>query len=336
MGFSIFAWAWKPRREEPLIEPVSKETMVSEVRRLGHDQILLEQGPFQVLAVSPRQVPAMLLEIGRLREVTFRQIGEGTGAAVDLDRFDEHYQQLILWNRERQEIVGAYRLAVVDQTVRQYGSSALYTASLFHLSNAFFEELGPAVELGRSFIRAEYQRRPHTLLFLWRGIGRYLERFPRHRTLFGPVSISARYSLQSRSAIAEYLDRSTPDEPLRRHVKPRRRFRSAASGVQREEVLTVEALDQLVRSTGVEPDSRGIPVLLRHYLGLGGRALAVSVDPSFGGCLDALVVVDLRMTETRLLDKILGWPTASAHAQRASRGPFRRTECDGPIDLVKV
>jgi Acetyltransferase (GNAT) domain len=306
MGLGLLERAWKPRLPLSLILPLPAETLNSEIQRLAPEQFLLEQGPFVVLLARPSQIPALLLEVGRLREVTFRLVGEGTGAAFDLDTFDQHYDQLILWNREHREVVGAYRLAPADQTLQRHGPAGLYTASLFRLSARFFHELGPAIELGRSFIRPEYQRKPQSLFMLWRGIGRYLDRYPSHRILFGPVSISARYSSEARSAMATYFDHCNGDEHLRRHVQPKRRFRLIGHRTPIERALTLEDLDRIVRSSGVEPDSRGIPVLLRHYLNLGGRVLSVSVDPSFGSCLDALIVVDLRLPGSKLLDRVFG------------------------------
>lgn len=305
-------WDWaKKGRPLPPIAPLPSQVLSVEVERLTSDQILHEQGPYVVLVAKPPQIPALLLEVGRLREATFREVGEGTGAAVDLDAFDEHYDQLILWNRERREVVGAYRLTPADQALRRHGPPGLYTASLFQLNAAFFDELGPAIELGRSFIRPEYQRRPQTLLLLWRGIGRYLERYPAHGSLFGPVSISSQYSSAARAAMVEYFERCSEAESLRRLVKPRRRFRGggAPSGCPR--LLTIDELDEYVRRNDAEPDRRGIPVLLRHYLNLGGRVLALSVDPWFGNCLDALVVVNLRQPGTKLRDRVLAKRTAS-------------------------
>jgi putative hemolysin len=119
-------------------------------------------------------IPHLLDEIGRLREITFRAVGEGTGHARDLDSFDDHYEHLFIWNRKREEVVGAYRVGRVDEIRRRAGTRGLYTASLFRYRSPFFQLLGPTLELGRSFVRPEAQRSFAPLLLLWKGIGEYL------------------------------------------------------------------------------------------------------------------------------------------------------------------
>ena len=141
-------------------------------------------------------------EIGRLREQTFRASGEGTGKARDLDRFDAYYTHLVLWNQERREIAGAYRICNVQHVLHRYGMRGLYTATLFRFQPKFFAKVGPALELGRSFVHLDYQRQYAPLLVLWKGIGSYLVRHPETPILFGAVSISADYSPASRQVPA--------------------------------------------------------------------------------------------------------------------------------------
>lgn len=328
---------WGRPLPSPLIPPVPQSLLIEEVEALGPRNRLLRQGPFEVLLARANHVPALLLEVGRVRELTFRAVNEGTGRSFDLDRFDEHYEQLILWDHERGAVAGGYRMVKVTEEHTRWGSNGLYTATLFRMDPQLFRVLGPALELGRSFVHPDYQRRPHSLLLLWKGIGRYLERHPECRVLFGPVSIAGSYPPQARSAITGFLRQEVAaGKTLRQHVKARRppktpwNFSSQAAPVQ-----TIEEIDALVRSSGGPGAERGIPVLLRQYLKLGGRVLACSVDPGFGDCLDALIVVDLRQTDRQRLDKMLG-TSFSARMENPAGQRNSITRSDRDISSVEV
>ena len=241
--------------------------------------------------------------------MTFRQAGEGTGRAVDLDRFDEWYEHLFLWHAATGRIAGAYRLVETRQALAARGQSGLYTASLFHFSPRLFERLGPALELGRSFVCAEFQRQPLSLLLLWKGIGHVAASRPECRHLFGPVSISADYGRVSRELMVSFLQRRFDDPDWRGMVRPRR-----APHVRPLEAGEIRALSALLRGADelgqvvadIEPGGRSIPVLLRQYLNVGGRFLSFSVDRQFSNVIDALVLVDLCRTEAKLLRRYLG------------------------------
>ncbi|MEZ5355335.1 MAG: GNAT family N-acyltransferase [Bryobacteraceae bacterium] len=266
-------------------------------------------------------IPAVLGEIGRLREVSFRAVGEGTGNSRDLDIFDEHYLHLFLWNPATREIAGAYRLTSTRDAVARYGVAGLYTATLFEFDENFLARLGPALELGRSFVRAEYQRSFAPLLLLWKAIGVHVARHPEEKTLFGPVSISARYRLESRSLMVRWLEEWASWPDLGRLVRERNPFRrgsgaEAAAG-------DVEQLSRVV--SGMEPDGAGVPVLLRQYLKLGGRLLGFNVDPAFSGVVDGLIVVDLTRTEPRWLSRYLGIEEAARFLQH-HRGAHGKIE----------
>ena len=140
-----------------------------------------------------------------MRELTFREAGEGTGRSVDLDRFDLYYMHLFLWDKEKSELVGAYRLAPVDRVIERFGTKGLYTSTLFTYKETFFRHMGDAVELGRSFVRTEYQKSYFPLFLLWKGIARFMGLNPQYRILFGAVTISDMYSPASRQLIVSFL-----------------------------------------------------------------------------------------------------------------------------------
>jgi putative hemolysin len=295
----------------PLAEPVQPELLQAEVARLGASHRLLKSRSLQVCLARAQEIPWLLREIGRLRELTFRAVGEGTGHAVDLDRFDEHYLHLFIWDVAANRVVGAYRLGPVDEILADHGRAGLYTYSLFRYSVRLLEELGTSVELGRSFIVPDYQKSFAPLLLLWRGIGAFLARNPRYRTLFGPVSISADYHPDSRRRLVRYLRRHAYDAHLARRVKARRPYRSwplppGGDGLWRElgPIADVELFSSLLGVT--EHDGKGVPVLLRQYLKLGGRVIGFNVDRDFRDALDGLIVVDLLRTAPEALQRYMG------------------------------
>src|SRR5580698_3462389 len=216
---------------KPVAAPVMSELVAADVAKLGPERTLVDSGEFTVLLATAAEIPNGLSEIGRLREITFREIGEGTGKSFDLDSFDEHYWHLFVWNKQRREIVGAYRLGPSDEILPRAGVQGFYTASLFHWNQSFLNRTGPALELGRSFVRSEYQKSYAPLLLLWKGIGQFLVRNPRYRVLFGPVSISNKYTAASRQLMVTYLKAFRRSPELATLVRARHPFRQRASGL---------------------------------------------------------------------------------------------------------
>ncbi|MEM0969920.1 MAG: lysophospholipid acyltransferase family protein [Verrucomicrobiota bacterium] len=191
------------RHQETIIPPIPAERLSEEVASFSAAQCLLSYKQFDTFLFRASQAPHCLQEIGRLREISFRQEGEGSGKPCDLDDFDHTYEHLILWDREKNAIAGSYRIARTDQIVSQYGRQGLYTYSLFQFTDEFIDALTPALELGRSFIAPDYQRHHQTLLLLWRGVCAIAAEEPRYRRFFGPVSISNTYTQASKALITE-------------------------------------------------------------------------------------------------------------------------------------
>ena len=301
-----------------VVPPVPPTAMLSELRQLPESCLLVEENGIEVYAAKANQIPQILREIGRLREVTFRATGEGTGHELDLDDFDQSYVHLFLWHPEKHEIIGAYRLGQADLICRQKGVSGLYTSTLFDYPEHLVHDIGPGLELGRSFVRQEYQNGYMPLLMLWRGIGRFLVAHPHYRSLFGPVSISNDYQSVSQQLMVQFLTINHLDRNAAKLVRPRAPFRQ-----ERVDGLTAKDLAALLTDhdevsewvSDVEPDTKGIPVLLRQYLKLGARVLAVNVDKSFGSCVDALIVIDLLKGDSKLMDRYMGKEGAASWKQ---------------------
>ena len=293
-------------RREALIPPQDPELMAAELAKLPPEAALLHSGEFTVFEAQAQAIPLTLREIGRLREATFRKVGEGTGKSCDLDDYDAYYSHVFIWNSVNREVVGAYRLGRTDRILAERGQQGLYVSTLFKLKPGFARALGPALEMGRSFVRQEYQKSYNALLLLWKGIGKVVAREPRYRRLFGPVSVTNDYRPASRQVIARYFESRREEPELARLVKPRTPLKGPGwlARATRSLVQDLDGLSELVSS--LESDRKGIPVLMRQYLKLGGKMLAFNVDRSFSDALDGLIVVDLMETDRKQLERYLG------------------------------
>ncbi|MFN0105635.1 MAG: lysophospholipid acyltransferase family protein [Bryobacteraceae bacterium] len=290
-------WPLKRQKVQPqeVTTPQPAERMAAEIASLEAAHFLAEAGALRAYVAGAAQIPSVMAEIARLREVTFRSAGEGTGQREDRDEFDEHYQHLFVWHHSNREVVGAYRIRST-----QAGVSGLYTATLFRYSERFLERLGPALEMGRSFIRQEYQKDFSPLLLLWKGIGKLVSRNPQYRSLFGPVSISSDYQSASRQIMAAFLRRFAWFDDLALLVASRQPF------VPRLQSLAFDVEELSTVLSDIEAKSIGMPVLLRQYLKLGGKLLGFNVDAQFSNVVDGLIVVDLVKAEKKLLERYLG------------------------------
>jgi putative hemolysin len=304
------AWGAKPRvsvQESPQSELADLENEIEQLR--ASNGFLVRQGNFSVFVAGAPEIPNLLREIGRLREIAFREVGEGTGEHVDIDKFDDYYLHLFLWDEQTRQVAGAYRIGRADMILRQFGPKGLYTSSLFKFQTPFLSHLDDALELGRSFIVPQYQRNLSTLPILWKGISVWITRHPRYKKLFGPVSISRDYHGLSRKLIVEFLNDNRLHPDLATLVKPRKPFRYLRNRkILREfisaELKNVDDFSALISS--IEEDGKGIPMLLKHYLRLKGTLLSFNVDKSFSSCLDGLIMVDLTETDPKLLAKYMG------------------------------
>ena len=307
--------------------PTEGAEMEREICHLPADQLLLESGDYSVMRAEAQQIPRVMREIGRLREIAFRSVGEGTGKEIDLDDFDSYYHHLFVWRKSPREIVGAYRLGLTESILKKYGKKGLYTSTLFHFQDGFFRRLGPALELGRSFVRLECQGSNNALPLLWKGIGRFVLRHPECKILFGPVSISNNYHPLSQNMMVSYLQQNHPTQEISRFLKPKAPFKPSRIHPRNPApsctiVRDVQELSELISE--IETDRKQVPILLKHYLKLGGKVVGFNVDSHFSNALDGLIVVDLTKTERRLLERFLAPEGARrflAYHQRGSLAP---------------
>ncbi len=310
-----------PRKPETSVYQNGPDPLVAaEVAALPASAELARNEDFSVFVARAAEIPSLLKEIGRAREEAFRQVGEGTGKETDLDRFDQHYFHLVLWNKRDQRLAGAYRMALTEEVLRRFGLRGLYTNTLFHYHRDFFQRIGPALELGRSFICPDYQRSYSPLLLLWKGIVGFVQQHPEAAVLFGAVSISREYQAASRGLIASYLsDRLLSD--LASLVRPRKKWRERAAdteGVKRLAGVAASIEDVSVSISDIEEDGKGVPVLIRQYLKSGGKLIAFNLDPSFSHSVDALILADLR-TAPKMLERCMGRAAARSFLESRPR-----------------
>lgn len=305
-----------------IADPDNAGILTAELAALPEKQLLTASSDYQVFFARSGQIPRLLQEIGRQREIAFRAVGEGTGHALDLDSFDPHYLHLFVWNKAARELVGGYRLGLVDEILDHYGVSGLYTATLYRYRQPLLDQLSTAIELGRSFVRPEYQRSHMPLLMLWKGIAHFVARYPRYRRLFGTVSMSNSYRPYSRSLLVQFLRQNHIKSDWAAWAEPYRPFRPPRDPERDQAILSglihdLDLLSEVIQE--VESDGKGVPILFRQYLKLGGEIIGFNVDNDFSHALDALIAVDLTRTEPALLTRYMGKDNLEAfhafHAQ---------------------
>lgn len=285
------------QRPKKIIDPVDPALLQKEVESIRRNNRLLhEKSYLEVFVARASEIPNVLREIGRLREETFRKVGEGTYKSVDLDEFDEYYEHLFLWDNNERKIVGSYRLGKGDEIFAKMGVQGFYNAQLFEFSEGFLPYLKNTLEMGRSFVAEEYQKKTFSLFLLWRGIEKYLSLHRQYRYLLGTVSISSSYSEVSRALLIRFIKRNYFDERLAALVKARKEFE-----VHEDEELatlleaipgSLQEMDKLISE--IEPAHFKVPVLLKKYIKQNARIIGFDIDPKFNNCLDGLMMLDLK------------------------------------------
>lgn len=297
---------------QPIAPPQPKDVMLDEIHNLSPEQLLVKAKNRAVFYAEATQIPHIMLEMGRLREVAFRQAGEGSGNALDIDKFDAHYHHIFIWDFESNDVVGAYRVGPSDLILPKYGIKGLYSSTLFKSRSQFYDILGSSLELGRSFVAVDHQRSYTPLLQLWQGIGAYVVKFPQYRFLFGPVSISRDYNDFSRNLVAAVLMRQHPaKEDLTFLVKPKNPQKIKSFKIKGFKKFPDKFVELDMKDVGavihdIELHQKDVPVLLRQYLNLGGQILNFNLDKKFSDVLDGLLLIDLLKTDPRILKRYLG------------------------------
>ncbi|MFO7936080.1 MAG: lysophospholipid acyltransferase family protein [Kiritimatiellia bacterium] len=301
---------------EPVVKPVDPEKIRAEVNSLPEKCFLCSSNSMSAYIAPKERIPCIIQEIGRLREETFREVGEGTGKSIDLDHFDDYYLHLFIWDNREERLVGSYRIGRTDKIITERGVKGLYTNTLFRFNNRLTDAINPALEMGRSFIRKEYQKTYTSLFMLWKGISIYISRNPQYRILFGPVSITNEYNQVSKDMILTTLRLKYMNRELQHLVKSQKPPRNPSKAewtlpLYNSIFQDIEHMSSCVSE--IEEDGKEIPILLRQYIKMGGRILAFNVDPAFSSVIDALIMVDVSKTPMKILKRYMGAELAAEY-----------------------
>lgn len=276
--------------------------LLHEVESFYPKATLAREGRYVVIGVKGSEAPKILDEIGRLREETFRQVGEGSGNARDIDKYDPDYTHLVLWDTDQNQMAGAYRIRCFAPSEASQAKKKLYTTSLFRYKKEFFERCGYAMELGRAFVAAPYQRDYVPLMLLWKGIAQIALR-ENVQTLFGPCSIGLGYAPESMYMLRQHLRENRWDDELATLASGRCEPKNfLGPNTPNVSGLDYKACNRVVKD--LEGD-KGLPILFKHYLQLGGKVAAFHEDHAFG-TLDALLVVPMATIPDKQLMRYLG------------------------------
>lgn len=271
-------------------------------------KIILEKNNFQVYITRSDEIPHILKEIGRLREITFREVGEGTNKERDLDAYDLYYQHLFVWDTEEKEIIAAYRIGRGIDIMQRYGKRGFYIHSLFKIQDDFNPYLEKSLELGRSFVVKKHQRKPMPLFLLWKGILHHLMHHPEYFYIIGPVSISNSYSKLSKNLLVAYIKRFHYNKNLAKFIHPRKDFKLNMKRIDSEILMegmdkdTFTQVDKTI--AGIEPFHLSIPVLLKKYIKENAEIIGFNVDPHFNNSLDGLMILDLKNLNSDMVEKL--------------------------------
>lgn len=290
--------AMNTRNKKPkqIVDETPQDLIESEINdlRIGDEQLLFKNNNYECYFASADRIPNILREIGRLREITFREIGEGTNQEIDLDRYDTHYHHLFLWDEDSKQIVGAYRMALGHEVYEKFGVNGFYLNELFHIEPELYPFLKNCIEMGRAFIVTAYQQKPMPLFLLWRGIVHVTLRNPDEKYIIGGVSISNQFSDFSKSLMIEFMKSHYYDPYVAQYVRPKNEFKIKLKDADKEFFFDVaeqdlNKLDKLIDE--IEPNLLRIPVLLKKYIKQNARIIGFNVDPKFNDAVDGLMYI---------------------------------------------
>lgn len=275
--------------------PVLQDLIVQEIQSLREDdERLLQSKNYEVFLTDAEKIPNILREIGRLREITFRAVGEGTNQSIDLDRYDTFYKHMFLWDDDAKCIAGAYRMGLGKDIYAKYGIDGFYLTELFRFEPELYSMMEQSIEMGRAFIVGEYQQKPMPLFLLWKGIVHTTLRYPEHKYLIGGVSISNQFSDFSKSLMIEFMKSHFYDPYVAQYVQPKKEYKVQLKDVDKDFVFNeaeadLNKFDKLIEE--VEPGGLRLPVLIKKYIKQNARVVAFNVDPLFNNSVDGLMYI---------------------------------------------
>ncbi len=284
-----------PQTAKQIAKPGKIEHIIKEIAALRKsDNRLLALKNYEIFLAPADSIPKILHEIGRLREITFREVGEGTNKSLDLDKFDNYYYHLFLWDNKNNTIAGAYRMGMGHEIFPKYGEKGFYIRTLFKFEPELHKMLSQSIEMGRAFVIKEYQQKPMPLFLLWKGIVHVTLRYPQSKYLIGGVSISNQFSNFSKSLMIEFMKSNYYDPFIAQYIHPKKEYKVKLKDADKDFVFdTTEAdlnkFDKLINE--IEPGSLRVPVLIKKYVKQNARLVAFNVDPKFNNAIDGLMYI---------------------------------------------
>jgi putative hemolysin len=282
---------------ETIIDPVEVSLLEQEIEKIRDHDLLIQFQDFELFLSESTDIPHILREIGRLREVTFREVGEGTNRAIDIDEFDLYFHHLFIWSKNDKRIIGAYRIGKGNDLYSKYGLKGFYVSTLFNMHRQMIPILKQSVELGRSFIVKDYQQKVFVLLLLWRGILTFLRSNPEYTYLIGPVSISNNFLRISKALLVHYIRQNYYDHELAKLVSAKKNFKVKLSQIDADILLKhnksvfMKTIDDIISE--LEPQGFKTPVLLKKYLKQNGKIIGFNIDPKFNNALDGFIIMNI-------------------------------------------
>lgn len=286
-----------PKPPKRIVTPIDPKVMIAEVETLKvKDCKLLTSKNYEVYLAAANDIPNILREIGRLREITFREVGEGTNEAIDLDKFDTYYHHMFLWDNDKKVLAGAYRMGLGSEIFERYGIDGFYLQDLFRFEPELYKMMSQSLELGRAFIIKEYQQKPMPLFLLWKGIVHTTLRHPEHKFLIGGVSISNQFSNFSKSLMIEFMKSHYYDPYVAQYVHPKKEFKVKLKDADKDFVFDateadLNKFDKIIDE--VEPGALRLPVLLKKYIKQNCKLIGFNVDPLFNNAVDGLMYIKI-------------------------------------------
>ena len=284
-----------PRSPKEIATPANGDKIIAEVKALRDtDCRLLQSKNYEVFFAEAKNIPSVLHEIGRLREITFREVGEGTNESIDLDKFDSYYHHLFLWDDEAKKIAGAYRMGLGSEIFPKYGIEGFYLNELFRFENELHDMMHKSIEMGRAFIIKEYQQKPMPLFLLWKGIIHTTLRFPEHKYLLGGVSISNQFSDFSKSLMIEFMKSNYYDPYIAQYIHPKKAYKVKLKDADKDFIFNeteadLNKFDKIIDE--LEPGVLRLPVLIKKYIKQNAKVVAFNVDPLFNNAVDGLMYI---------------------------------------------
>ncbi|MDV6167489.1 lysophospholipid acyltransferase family protein [Flavobacterium sp. DG1-102-2] len=283
------------RGPKDIAKPANHDKIMAEVANLRKEDFrLLQSKNYEVFFVSADKIPNILHEVGRLREITFREVGEGTNESLDLDQYDKYYHHMFLWDDDTKQIAGAYRMGLGSEIYNKYGIDGFYLHDLFRFEPELYDMMSKSIEMGRAFIVKDYQQKPMPLFLLWKGIVHTTLRFPDHKFLIGGVSISNQFSDFSKSLMIEFMKSHYYDPYIAQYVHPKKEYKVKLKDADKDFVFNeaeadLNKFDKFIEE--VEPGNLRLPVLIKKYIKQNARVIAFNVDPLFNNAIDGLMYI---------------------------------------------